>query len=184
MCLVLRSHRKNSWKHWAGAALSASALILWQSLVANALPTPFRARSCAMGTHPVLRAINAAAPAVATPAVETFPEVCLLALWGRNPCRTLVFGGRHLWPAYLSLLGGVRVLIIPVPLAPQPKLTTSLRARGPLLALKSSGKAVWGSRKNPQAGRLAAWLLLLVLLLICSVAWVSKTLFLRQFLHL
>lgn len=79
MYFGLKSHNKNSRKHWAWAcALGPNALILWQSLMVSVLLTPFRVRSCVMGTHPVLQSTNAAALAVATPAVETLREVCWL----------------------------------------------------------------------------------------------------------
>lgn len=75
-----------------------------------------------MGTCPAPRGLNAVAPAVATPAVETLREVCWLL--GEEVLSSRVgWGGSHLWPSCLSLSGGgvvVRVLMLPVLLAPQP----------------------------------------------------------------
>lgn len=100
-----------------------------------------------LGTRPVPRGINAAAPAAAMPAAETSREVGRLS-GGGNPwawegvvCSLLVF----------PFLGGIAVLILPAHLAPQPK-AAPLLGPGPLLALSNPGTAAGGDRDSPRAG--------------------------------
>ena len=122
-------------------------MILWQSLEVNVRLTPFRVRSCVMGTCPAPRGLNAVAPAVATPAVETLREVCWLLGEEVLSSRVGWEGAISGLPVFLLSGGGVvvRVLRLPVLLAPQSKTTPLSRAQGPMLALKELGEGSVGS---------------------------------------
>lgn len=86
-----------------------------------------------MGTHPVLRDISAAAPAVAMPAMETLREVCWLFGEGLSAPGVpgLAWEGAICGLLLFLFVGGVRVLIFPVLLALQPKATLLQGPRGP-----------------------------------------------------
>lgn len=88
----------------------------------------------------------------------------MLALWGGNPqVLELVWEGTICGRLVFVFLGGVRVLILPVLLAPQPKASPPPSAKG----TKELGEGSAGHRKTPWAAGQAAWLPGLVLLLIC-----------------
>ena len=128
--------------------MGPSALVLWQGLAVSVLLTPFRARSCVMGTSPAPRDINAAALAVATPAVETSREVGWL--FGEGILGFQRQFGREWSAAFLFICSREELQSYPSsppgPLNPKQPLS---QGQGPSWALNNQGKAAGGSRNSP-----------------------------------